>query len=243
MSKTILVVCAHPDDVELSCAGTIKILTDEGHRVVFIECTRAELSTRGTPALRSQEAETAAQILGVLHRECLGLPDGAIENTLDHVMPLVGAIRQWRPSLMLIPPPVERHPDHEAVHAISRRAAFLAGLARIETTRDGQSQGPWRPTRMLCYQQQYDFPRHADVYVDITHVFEAKMASIRAFASQFHVPDAYASDEPQTFISRPGFIEEIEARARYFGGRIGAQYAEGFLAIEPLAVRSLVDLV
>jgi bacillithiol biosynthesis deacetylase BshB1 len=243
MSKTVLVVCAHPDDVELSCAGTIKILTEEGHRVVFVECTRAELSTRGTPALRAQEAESAAQILGVHHRECLGLPDGAIDNVLDHVMPLVGSIRHWRPSLMLIPPPVERHPDHEAVHAISRRAAFLAGLARIETTRDGQPQDPWRPTRMLCYQQQYDFPRHADVYVDITATYEAKMASIRAFASQFHVPGAYAAEEPETFISRPGFIEEIEARARYFGGRIGTTYAEGFLAVEPLAVRSLADLL
>jgi bacillithiol biosynthesis deacetylase BshB1 len=243
MSKTILVVCAHPDDVELSCAGTVRILTNDGHRVVFIECTRAELSTRGTPQLRAVEAEAAAQILGVHDRECLGFPDGAIENTLERAMPLVGAIRHWRPDMMLIPPPVERHPDHEAVHAISRRAAFLAGLARIETSREGTPQSPWRPARMLCYQQQYDFPRHADVYVDITDVFHEKMASIRAFASQFHVPDAYASEEPQTFISRPGFIEEIEARARYFGGRIGTQYAEAFFAVEPLAVRSLADLL
>ncbi|MBU3698838.1 MAG: bacillithiol biosynthesis deacetylase BshB1 [Candidatus Kapabacteria bacterium] len=243
MSKTFMVVCAHPDDVELSCAGTVKILTNDGHRVVFIECTHAELSTRGTPQLRAMEAAEAARILGVDDRESLGLPDGAIENKLEHVMPLVGSIRHWRPDVMLIPPPSERHPDHEAVHAISRRAAFLSGLARIETSRESVPQAPWRPKRMLCYQQQYDFPRHADVYVDITEVFHEKMASIRAFASQFHVPEAYSSDEPQTFISRPGFIEEIEARARYFGGRIGTQYAEGFLAVEPLAVKSLADLL
>jgi bacillithiol biosynthesis deacetylase BshB1 len=243
MSRTVMVVCAHPDDVELACAGTIKNLTNEGYRVVFIECTRAELSTRGTPQLRAIEADRAGQILGVHDRECLGLPDGAIENNLEHVMPLVGAIRHWRPSLMLIPPHVERHPDHEAVHAISRRAAFLAGLARIETSREGQPQAPCRPERMLCYQQQYDFPRLPDIYVDVTAVFDEKMESIRAFASQFHVPDTYSSDEPETFISRPGFLEEIEARARYYGGRIGTTYAEGFLAVEPLAVASLSVLL
>lgn len=243
MTHTVMVVCAHPDDVELACAGTVKKLTNEGHRVVFVECTRAELSTRGTPQLRAIEAETAAHILGVTDKENLGMPDGALENTLEYAMRIVGAIRHWRPSLLLIPSPIERHPDHEAVHALSRRAAFLAGLARIETSRGGEPQQPWRPQRMLCYQQQWDFPRLPDIYVDVTEEFDAKMESIRAFASQFHVPTAYESDEPQTFISRPGFLEEIEARARYYGGRIGTTYAEGFLAVEPLAVGSLSVLL
>ncbi|MEN9281342.1 MAG: bacillithiol biosynthesis deacetylase BshB1 [Bacteroidota bacterium] len=243
MSHTVLVVCAHPDDVELACAGTVKKLTDEGHRVVFIECTHAELSTRGTPQLRAQEAEVAAQLLGVVDKENLDMPDGALENTLEYAMRIVGAIRHWQPTLMLIPSPFERHPDHEAVHALSRRAAFLSGLARIETSRGGTPQQPWRPQRMLCYQQQYDFPRLPDIYVDVTSVFDVKMASIRAFASQFHVPGTYTSDEPETFISRPGFLEEIEARARYYGGRIGTTYAEAFLAVEPLAVASLSALL
>lgn len=242
MSHTVLVVCAHPDDVELACAGTVKKLTDEGHRVVFVECTRAELSTRGTPQLRAQESEMAAKLLGVTENENLEMPDGALENTLEYAMRIVGAIRHWQPTLMLIPSPFERHPDHEAVHALSRRAAFLSGLARVETSRGGVVQKPWRPQRMLCYQQQYDFPRLPDIYVDVTSVFDVKMASVRAFASQFHVPDVYATDEPETFISRPGFLEEIEARARYYGSRIGTTYAEGFLAVEPLAVASLSAL-
>ena len=142
MKADVLVICAHPDDAELSCAGTIKKLTNEGHTVVFVECTRAELGTRGTPEIREAEAANAAAILGVHAREQLGIPDGGVENTLENAHKLVSAIRAWKPTLMLIPSAYERHPDHEAVHALSRRAAFLSGLAKIVTTRDGVDQIP-----------------------------------------------------------------------------------------------------
>jgi len=235
----VLVICAHPDDAELSCAGTVKKLTNEGRRVVFVECTRAELGTRGTPEIREAEAAAAAAILGVHAREQLGIPDGGVENSLDNALRLVGAIRAWKPTLMLIPSEFERHPDHEAVHAISRRAAFLAGLVKIATSRDGLQQEPHRPKRMLCYQQFYDFPGGPELYVDVTDTFGDKMNAIRAFASQFHVPDAYTSNEPDTLLSNPEFLLNIEARERYYGSRIGVSYAEGFTTVEPLGLSSL----
>lgn len=243
MSMTVLVLSAHPDDAELACAGTVRKLANEGHHVVFVECTRGELGTRGTPELREREAQQAAEILGVSERECLEMPDGAIMHTDENILRVVSAIRAYRPHLMLIPPPFERHPDHEAVHRLARAAAFKSGLAKVITSRGGTEQQPWRPHRMLCFMQQYDFPKqHPDLYVDVTDVFDAKMASIRAFSSQFFLPDLYESDEPHTFISRPEFLQEIEARAMYFGSRIGARYAEGFMAVEPLAVDSLSAL-
>lgn len=238
-----MVLSAHPDDAELACSGTIKNLTNEGKTVVFVECTRGELGTRGTPELREREAAEAATILGVHERECLEMPDGHIAHTDENIRRVIRSIRRWRPRLMLIPPPVERHPDHEAVHKLARPAAFLAGLTKIETTWEGIAQEPHRPHRMLCFQQQYDFPRDPDIYVDITATFEDKMRSIRAFSSQFYLPDLYTADEPMTFISRPGFLDEIEARARYYGSRIGTEYAEAFLAVEPLSVSSLSVLL
>lgn len=239
MTADVLVICAHPDDAELSCGGTIKKLTNEGRSVVFIECTRAELGTRGSPEIRDQEAERAAAILGVHTRECLGIPDGGVDNTLDNALKLVVSIRRWKPQLMLIPAPYERHPDHEAVHLIARRAAFLAGLTKIHTSdHDGQQQ-PHRPTRMICYQQHYDLPGGADFYVDITETFQAKMSAIRAFASQFHVPQEYDSSEPETMLSRPEFLQAIEARERYNGNRISTSYAEAFKAVEPLGLSSI----
>ncbi|MBC8124381.1 MAG: bacillithiol biosynthesis deacetylase BshB1 [Candidatus Kapabacteria bacterium] len=243
MSTVVMVLSAHPDDAELSCAGTVKNLTNEGHTVVFVECTRGELGSRGTPELREKEAIAAAKILGVENRICLNLPDGNIMHTNDNILAVVVALRTWRPKLLLIPPPIERHPDHEAVNRLARAAAFLSGLTKIETHHNGALQQPHRPERMLCFQQQYDFPREPDLYVDITNSFEAKMASVRAFSSQFHLPDEYVSDEPATFISRPEFLQEIEARALYQGSRIGVRYAEAFLAVEPLGVSSLSVLL
>ncbi|MBM4179038.1 MAG: bacillithiol biosynthesis deacetylase BshB1 [Ignavibacteria bacterium] len=239
MKADVLVICAHPDDAELSCAGTIKKLTNEGRRVVFVECTRAELGTRGTPEIREAEAASAAAILGVHAREQLGIPDGGVEDTLENAHKLVVAIRAWKPTLVLIPSEWERHPDHEAVHAIARRAAFLSGLVKITTTRDGVEQAPHRPKRMLCYQQFYDFPGGPDLFVDVTETFGDKMNAIRAFSSQFHVPEHYTSNEPETLLSNPEFLLTIEARERYYGSRIGVTYAEGFKTVGPLGVSSL----
>lgn len=235
----VLVLSAHPDDVELACAGTIKKLTNEGRRVVLVECTAGELGSRGSAQLRAEEAQRAAVILGVAARECLGMPDGAVMHTEENILRVVSAIRAHKPSIMLIPPPFERHPDHEAVHRLARAAAFLAGLSKIETVRDGVTQEPHRPTRMFCFQQQYELPREPDLYVDVTDTHEAKMESIYAYASQFHLPHLYASDEPTTYISRPEFLEELVVRSRHHGRLIGVQYAEAFLSIEPLGVPSL----
>ena len=240
---TVMVLSAHPDDAELACSGTVRKLTNEGVNVVFVECTRDELGTRGTPELRLREAEAAADTLGVSRRECLEMPDGSIMHTDENVTKVIEAIRAHRPHLMLIPPPFERHPDHEAVHRLARAASFKAGLTQVITSRDGVDQLPHRPHRMICFLQQYDFPRNPDIYVDITDTFEAKMASIKAFSSQFYLPDLYESDEPNTFLSRPEFLLEVEARALYFGSRIGTKYAEAFMAVEPLAVPSLSVLL
>lgn len=238
-----MVLIAHPDDAELTCGGTIKKLTDDGHRVVFVECTRGELGTRGTPELREQEAEAAARILGVETRECLHMTDGAIEHTQENILKVVSAIRAHRPRLLLTPPPIERHPDHEAVYRLARAAMFIAGLHKVSTSRDGVEQAPHRPKKMLCFMQQYDLPRPPDVYVDVSQTFDAKMEAIKAFRSQFHLPGQYNSDEPQTFLSRPEFFDEIEARAIYFGSRIGVRYAEAFMGVEPIGLATLSDIV
>ena len=130
MSCEILVLSAHPDDAELCCSGTVKKVTNDGKRVVFVDCTRGELGTRGTPELRAEEAAKAAEILGVDVRENLEMPDGSVMHTNENILKVVSAIRAHKPRLLLTTPPVERHPDHEAVHKLARAATFLAGLAQ-----------------------------------------------------------------------------------------------------------------
>lgn len=239
MPADVMVLSAHPDDAELAVAGTVKGLTNSGKRVVLVECTRGELGTRGTPEMRAAEAQRAAEILGVTLRENLDMPDGAVAHTQQNILLVVAAIRRHQPRLMLIPPSFERHPDHEAVHRLARAAAFTAGLANVHVEHNGKALAPHRPKAMFCFQQQYDLPQAPSFYVDITNTWSDKLASIRAYASQFHVPEVYQSNEPQTFISRPGFVEELEARARYYGSRIGTTYAEAYLSVEPIGFASM----
>lgn len=243
MSAKVLVLAAHPDDAELSCGGTIRQLTDEGRTVVIVDCTRGELGTRGTPERRRDEAIAAAGILGVDTRLCLNMPDGRVAHTDENVQAVISVIRRVRPYLLLIPPQIDRHPDHEAVHALGRAAAFLAGLKNIVTTDGGVAQEPHRPHRILCYQQNYEVPAGHVIYSDISNTFRAKMDAIRAFASQFHVPEAYVSNEPETFLTREGFLAEVEARSRYFGSLIGVTHAEAFVSTTPLGVPSLSMLL
>jgi N-acetylglucosamine malate deacetylase 1 len=243
VSCEVLVLSAHPDDAELCCSGTVKKLTNAGKRVVFVDATRGELGTRGTPELRAQEAAEAAKILGVDVRENLEMPDGNVMHTQENILKVVGAIRAHRPRILVTTPPFERHPDHEAVHKLARAASFLAGLHKIETERDGKVQEPHRPARTLSFMQQFDLPRPPDLYVDITETYDDRVRSIKAFASQFHVPGEYAGSEPETLISRPAFLDELEARARHFGTRIGVKYAEAFFSIEPVGLKSLADLL
>jgi len=242
MTLDVLAIGAHPDDVELCVGGTLAALVREGYRVGIVDCSRGEYGTRGSATLRIEEARRAQSILGVHHREFLNMPDSAITPTDDGIVELVRVLRQYRPKVVLFPPPFERHPDHEAVHRIVRSALFKSGLARLKTfDSHGTEQEPYRPPRFYCYIQAYH--HEADFFVDISDTFEQKLEAIRAYSSQVYAPDKYESTEPETLLSRPEFLESIVARARYWGSLIGVRYAEGYLTVEPLGLRSLTVLL
>ncbi|MFM2133375.1 MAG: bacillithiol biosynthesis deacetylase BshB1 [Bacteroidota bacterium] len=235
-SADVLAIGAHPDDVEISAGGSVAKLVREGKRVVIVDCTRGEQSTRGMVSERMAEACEAAEILGVHKREVLELPDGFVGTHPDHVLSVIKMFRKYRPRIVLMPPPFERHPDHEAVHRLCRSAYFLSGLAKIETMDGDELQKPFRPMFMFCYIQAYH--HEADFFVDVSETYQTKLDSIRAFRSQVHIPDATARPEPQTFISSPAFMDLIENRSRLFGSMIGCMHAEGFLKVEPLRIES-----
>ncbi len=244
----LLAIAAHPDDVEMSAGGVVAAMVRSGHRVVVADCTRGEMGTRGSAELRDQEAELAARILGVEKRENLEMPDGHVDQSDENVLKLVRLIRHYRPHILLFPPSFERHPDHEAVHRLCRTAYFKSGLTKVETEWEGQAQRTFRPAHMFCYIQAYH--HEADFFVDVSSTHEQKIESIRAFGSQVHVPGApsntstgnlatSALPEPQTFISKPEFMEMLESRARYFGSLIGVRYAEGFLSVDVVGLSGL----
>jgi N-acetylglucosamine malate deacetylase 1 len=238
MKLDILVLAAHPDDAELGCGGTIAKHTALGNKVGIIDLTRGELGTRGTPETRQQEALDSAKILGVVVRENLELSDGFFQNNPESQLAIVRAIRKYQPRIMLANAVYDRHIDHAKGASLAYDASFLSGLVKIETfDSDGKKQLPWRPEVVYHYvQSQFISP---DFVVDISGQWETKMRSIKAFSSQFFNP---ASNEPETYISKPGFLKMLEARAVEYGHAIGVSYGEGFTSRRFIGVNSLCDL-
>jgi bacillithiol biosynthesis deacetylase BshB1 len=235
----ILVLPVHPDDAELGCAGTILKHIQLGHKVGIIDLTRGELGTRGTAEIRDQEAAKAAEILGLTIRENLGLPDGFFTNTKEYQLKVVAAIRNYQPEIVITNAYHDRHPDHGRANELVEASAFLAGLRRIETWDNSELQEAWRPKQVLHFiQDRYIEP---DILVDVTEHWDKKIESIYAYGSQFHNPE-WSEDEPQTYISSPDFIEQIQGRGREFGKSINVKYAEGFTSVKILGVDNLFDL-
>jgi N-acetylglucosamine malate deacetylase 1 len=238
MKLDILVIAAHPDDAELGCGGTVAKQTAAGNRVGIIDLTRGELGTRGTPEMREREADASAKILGVSLRENLRLRDGFFQNDPESQLTVLRAIRKYQPRIVLANAVYDRHIDHGKGASIAYDASFLSGLVKIETVdNEGNKQSPWRPEAVYHYvQSQFIAP---DFVVDISAEWNIKMNAIKAFASQFFNPD---SREPETYISKPGFLKMVEARAIEYGHAIGANYGEGFTVRRFIGVRNLFDL-
>ncbi len=238
MKLDILALAAHPDDIELSCGGTLVKMAKLGHKVGAADFTEGELGTRGTPQIRAKEARHSAKIMSLAVRENLGIPDGNIEINQTNRLKVIKVIRKYKPTILIMPYWMERHPDHEHAGILSREAWFYAGLQKIRTKENGKLQEPYRPKIQLHYMQAYEFV--PSFIVDVTDIFEIRMQAIKAFRSQFFDPN---SQERETFISRPDFFEAIEARARRFGFQIGVRFGEPFYSIQPVGLGDLFSLI
>jgi bacillithiol biosynthesis deacetylase BshB1 len=239
MKLDILVFASHPDDAELSCSGTMVSHVRMGRKVGLIDLTRGELGTRGTPETREKEAEKSAGILGVSIRQNLGLPDGFFDVSMDNILAVARKVREFRPEIVLANAVHDRHPDHGRAARLVEEACFYSGLKKIAIhDLQGNSLEPWRPSALYHYiQSNYIEP---DFIQDISGSWEEKINSIKAFNSQFYDPD---SQEPETFISKPGFLRFIEDRCRIWGHMIGTEYGEGFTVNRKIGVRNLFDLI
>lgn len=222
----VLAFGAHPDDVELLVGGTLVKLAKQGYRTGAVDLTRGELGTRGTETVRAKEAATAGKILQLNVRENLGIPDGHIEKSQDHILRVIRVLRQYRPRLILIPHWEERHFDHVHTSELVAEAAFYSGLKKIET-----GQESFRPFRVLYYVGRMGF--RPSFIIDVSETYETKLKAVRAHQSQFHRGhEEVKGGEPQTFISSVYALEVFETMAKYYGAMIGAKYGEPYLMRE-----------
>jgi bacillithiol biosynthesis deacetylase BshB1 len=241
MKLYVLAFGVHPDDVELSCSGTLINEVKKGNAAGVIDLTQGELGTRGTIDTRNKEAADAAVIMGLAVRENLKMRDGFFKNDEEHQLKVIRAIRKYQPEVILANVLDDRHPDHGRAGHLIREAAFLSGLSKIETfDDDGKPQERWRAKQVLHYIQDRFY--EPNLIVDISDVFEQRMEAVKAYATQFHVSNA-SLEGTQTYISTPDFQESLVARARLMGKRIGVKYGEGFMSQKSIGIRSLGDLV
>lgn len=238
----LLVMTVHPDDAELGSGGTIAKHVSMGKRVGIVDLTRGELGSRGSAEIRDQEAAAAAEILGLTVRENLRMRDGFFANDEVHQLKVIQAIRKHRPEILIANALYDRHPDHGRAGNLVNDAVFLSGLRRIETfDEQGKSQEAFRPRILLqLIQDQYIKP---DIVVDVSAHWDTKVRAVQAYSSQFFNTDYQQSeDEPQTYISRPDFMDYIEGRAREYGKYINAKYGEGYTCRRLLGVDDLFAL-
>ena len=234
MNLDVLVFAAHPDDAELAMGGTIANLTKNNIKVGIIDLTKGELGTRGTAETRQREAFNAAIVLKIAVRENLEIPDGDIKNTRENLMKVIITLRKYKPKIIFAPYFNDRHPDHIDASDLIKRAMFSSGLAKIKTFDKEVPQNHFRPEKLYYYMQTYTFD--PTFIFDISDTFETKMKAVECYSTQFHNPKSL---EPETFISKPGFINYIKSRAEFYGFAIGKNYGEPFFCEEKIELDHL----
>lgn len=232
MKVDILAFGAHPDDIELSCSGTILKHISLGKTVAICDLTQGELGSRGSAEIRLQEAEKARQIMAVDYRENLGLRDAFFEINEVSLLAIIKVIRKYKPEIVLANSLSDRHPDHGRAAQLVSRASFLSGLQKINT-----NQEKWRPRAIYHYIQDQNLK--PDFVVDITEYIDQKIESILAYGTQFYNPEHKAQETP---ISSKQFLEFIKGKARTFGRDIQVDFAEGFNVGRTPGVNNLLDL-
>lgn len=218
---------AHPDDIELNCGGTVLKLVESGKNVGIIDLTEGELSTRGSRKSRVLETSAASKLLGISFRENLKIRDGSIEINKINREKIIRVLRKYKPEIVFAPYPNDRHPDHIYAGNLIRESVFYSGLMKIRT---GNLKA-FKPGKLYFYRSAIDIP--VSFIFDISSVFKKKLEVLKCYRTQFYDSE---SKEPETFISSSFFRNEIEARARHYGFKIGAEFGEPYYSYDAIRI-------
>ena len=233
MKLDVLAIAAHPDDVELTCGGTLLKMAEKDYKTGILDLTAGEMGTRGTPETRAREAAAAAKILRVSWRGNLGVPYSDVQASRGHKMRLARMIRDLRPHTVIIPYWEARHPDHYHASTLGYEGCFLAGLKQLPL--EGEAHRPFK----ILYATPFE-GMPATFIVDITKQYERRRRAILAYGSQFRA--AKNEKKQRVYLA----IDQLDARmdlmARHYGQMIGVKYGEPFLQKELMQVDDVVTL-
>ncbi len=231
----VIAVGAHPDDVEIAVGGTLAMLVKQGYRVGIVDLTDGE-PTPGSPGpeVRLAEARRAAEILGVHFRETLDLPNRRLFDSFESRVALGKVLRKYRPKLVLGlwgKTPLAS-PDHWQASQITDAGVFYARLSKWDEHFDNL------PVHTVSKQLWYSLgfssvhpPTGAGHFVaDISETLDLKLASIRAYATQF--PPA-----------KDRIFRLVESQARLYGTSAGFEAGELLISATTLGVTDVVKTV
>ena len=233
MKLDLLAIAAHPDDVELTCGGTLLKMANKGYKTGILDLTGGEMGTRGTPEIRAREAALAAKILKVSWRGNLGIPDSDVQPSRENKMRLAQKVRDLRPHTVILPYWEARHPDHYHASTLGYEACFLAGLKQLPLSGE-----PHRPFKILYCTSFEGMP--PTYIVDITKEYATRRKAILAYASQFR--PAKSEHKQRVFLAIDELDNRMDLLARHYGQLIGVKYGESFLQKEPMSTDDVVAL-
>jgi bacillithiol biosynthesis deacetylase BshB1 len=233
MKLDLLAIAAHPDDVELTCGGTLIKMSERGYRTGILDLTAGEMGTRGTPETRAKEAAASAKILGVSWRRTLGVPDSDVQANRQHKTKLAALVRELRPRTVILPYWQARHPDHYHASQLGYEGCFLAGLKHLPIPGE-----PHRPFKII-YATAYADARPTFV-VDITQEYQRRRRAILCYRSQFRP----VRDEKKSRVYLPidRLEDDMNQLARHYGQMIGVEYGEPFLVREMMRVDDILNM-
>jgi len=233
MKLDLLAIAAHPDDVELTCGGTLLKMAEKGYKTGILDLTEGEMGTRGTRETRAKEAALAARMLKVSWRRTLGVPDSDVQSTRQNKLRLAAMIREVRPHTVILPYWEARHPDHYHASTLGYEACFLAGLKQLPISGE-----PFRPFKILYTTSFEGMP--PTFVVDVTKQYEARRKAILAYSSQFR--PARSERKQKVYLAIDELDPKMDLLARHYGQLIGVKYGEPFLQKELMAVDDVVAL-
>lgn len=220
----ILAIGAHPDDVEISCGGTLAKYAKMGHKVFTATATNGNIGSATLPmeeiaAIRKEEAKRAAALIGAEYI-CLDYDDEMFFEDKKARLAFIDLVRYCKADVILTHSPEDYNPDHELTSKIVNDIAVMIPIEKIKTKNPAYDKIPiiayFEPVKGLGF-----IPTE---YVDITDTMEIKMAMCREHKSQ----TIWMQENYKETMEGKDFFEESNIIARYRGMQCGVEFAEGF---------------
>lgn len=219
----VLAIGAHPDDLELQCAGTLAMYAQQGHEVYMAVTTNGDkgnfdVQPGELAAIRKAEFEASCAVIGA-QPVWIGLEDEYLVNDLDNRLRFVEVIRLADPDLVITHDPNDYHPDHRYTHELVWDALTLAGVHHVKTKTAAAN----RQAALYFMDNLGGVNFQPTEFVDITEVVEIKKRALACHASQTRIfRDLLAVD----------LLDVVETTGKFRGYQAGCLYGEGFRKAE-----------